>query len=493
MNSIASIFINPFNKQVFRFFYGELTALGWKQYATLLLFYLLGYALLRTISPHFSVRERIGLSALLGVAGSTMLLFLILLLVPQHLSFYTFSLTSSMCTLLMLAFSFKVNPWTSFLTLKEFREKRKEKWQALRRINLVFLMALLLILYCATALFLKSVFWPVADWDAITTFDFYARVIVREKGLVNSVILNRNVMTGVAYPPMTTLSVAISYLGTFASPKFLFPWLYFSFLLTFYCFLKKFVNGTNAIVFTLLIILTPELSAFSTFVKTNVIQMIYASLGIVSLLIWVEVKQWRYFYLSAILLGLNAWTRSEGIEFMGVGMALVSWHCFKGRKVSGRQLFVYVLLCITPFLSWQLYLSATPALSAYSAVSIIKQLFWDQQRMSSILFALQKLAFHQQYFGLVFYLVVAALLLHIVLARANKREYLYVLLLFTLILLHVGLLYQFEYSTHEEMMRLLNHSLKRYIFNWIPLACFVIANSLVVKWLFNKLEQLTLR
>jgi hypothetical protein len=290
---------------------------------------------------------------------------------------------------------------------------------------------------------------------------------------------------------MTTFSIAITYLATYTNPKFLFPWLYLSFLLVFYCFSRRFVNATSAVVFTLLIIVTPELSAFSVFVKTNVIQTAMASGGMLALLVWYRHRELRYFYVSALLLGLNAWTRSEGIEFIGVAMLLLLWVTFKRKSLSWNKLGTYALISMLPFVLWQVYLSHTPDLSAYAAVSIIKTPFWDAQRLGYILKALYQHAFHQQYFGMLFYLLGVAVAVQLIFARMKLHHYIHIGVLLALVGAHVVLLYQFAYSSDKEMLNLLNHSLKRYIFNWIPLSSFVIADSIAVRWIFDQLERFT--
>ena len=484
---IGDIFINPLNGAVIDFLQVQFENFTAQKLCAIVLVYVLGFSILRVISNRFSIREVIGLSALTGLAGITFILFLFLVLIPDQLSFYKVLTVSSLLAFVLLFYS----GWKHPFLIKETIFSLKKRIIAMFQINLVFLMALTLILYIGAGLFLKSVYWPVTDWDAVTTFDFFARVIIQEKSIVNSVIQERSVMTGVAYPPMVSFSIAFSYLSGFVSPKFLFPFIYLSMTLTFYCFTKRFVSATGAIVFTLLLLATPELSAFSSFVKTNVVQAAFSSLGIISLFLWVKNRENRYITLSALLLSINAWTRSEGIEFIGVSILILSFYAMK-KKLAWQQVVKFTVVSLMPFAIWQFYLGMTPELKAYAAVSINKMPFWDSERIGFILKAIKKHMFHQPFFGFITPLFVIALLANLILARKKVYFHFYFMVLLVLITAHLFLLYQFEYSSKQELIMLLNHSLKRYIFNWLPIASFVIANSLAVKWVFDKVHQQTM-
>ena len=129
--------------------------------------------------------------------------------------------------------------------------------------NAIQLICVLLIAYVVMVISIKGIFWPVFDWDAITTFDFYGRVIVEEGQLVSTVVVDKTIGSGVAYPPLTHLMIAFSYLSGFSEPKFMFTLTYLSLVITFYAFLRRIVNRTGALVLVLVLVSAPELTGFA--------------------------------------------------------------------------------------------------------------------------------------------------------------------------------------------------------------------------------------
>ena len=489
--TLLKAFHNPLNSKMLEYLYTQGIQLSGENILAFVLIYVLGLSIMRLVGTSFSIKELLGFSSLLGFGGTTILLFVFLITFPDKLNVKNFTFFSLAFSTIIFSLSLLKHPIAEKHFNKESRLRLARKLRTSFKVNIVFLMALLLIFYIGFGLLLKAIYWPVTDWDAITTFDFFARSIVHEKTLTSSVIMGKNLNTGVAYPPLVSLGLSYAYLFDFSNPKFIFPCVYLSFLLSFYCLTKRVTNDTAAIFFTFLIIVTPEISAFSTFVKTNVIQTAYSSSGIIALFVWRKTRQMNFLYLAAILLGLNGWTRSEGVEFIGISILILCYY-LKTKRLSWLQLIYFSLICLLPFLTWQVYLSVTPEIAEYAAVNIIKTPFWEHEKASLILNAHIGFFMHLQYFGYIFKLLLVSSGLQILFARSKKQEYFHIAVLVILIFTHIILLYQLEYPSVGNMKFLLNHSLKRYIFNWIPISSFVIATSISFTWLFNKIERFTM-
>jgi len=482
---LEKLFENPFQAQLFGFLWMKLQGITLSELTGIVMLVTLGYVLLIPWRKSLRPLELVGLIFPFGVSGMGVILLLFLLLFPSYLSFESLACSILLICWIILSLDFLKNK-KEYWKWPHMMRQIKRVFQRVKELNLIQILCLMLISYILFVIGLKGIFWPILDWDAITTFDFYGRSIAVEKELITSIVRDKSVGSGVAYPPLTHLMIAYSYLAGFYDPKIFFTLTYVSFILAFYAFTRRFVNRTGSMIIVLLMIMTPELTAFSTFCKTNILQMLFSSLGILVFFRWMSERKLPLLYLAAVLVGFGAWVRSEGVEFVLIPGLFLFYETIRGQ-LKWNQLIGYGVIGLVPFLFWQIFLSATPELGHYQQVEVEKSIFWDAEKLYMIIGYLQNHLASVQYYGLASYFLILLLVINLLFfKRAHNHQF--GLILLGLVIMHVFLLYQLHYKG-DNMEWLLKYSLKRYIFNWIPLIYFFIGTSFGFQWLTRKLES----
>ncbi len=475
---VKEFFFDPFNATLWRYVMEGVFGYDWLQYLGLLLPILFGLAIICLIDRGVSLKEKVFLSFPVGMAMISFLMFFMLLLNIQ-LSATSLTVTTSI---------FSLAAATPMLLRPERLRIRglKDRWRRfidVRNFDLIWTISWLLTLYILFSISLKTVFWPTFDSDAINSFELFAKAISAENSFVNSVVIDKSTGRGIPYPPFVPLAITYFFKFGFVKSKLLFASLLASFVFAFYAVVRHYFDRTAAAVWTLFMVMTPEMMAFAALTKTNVVQMIYASSGFIYLFLFLRRERIGFLYLGALLLALNAWTRSEGIEFLFIGgVALVYYAWRKG--LPWRRVFEYSAICVTPFLCWQLFLQVNHEhFDHVIQVSLIKYPFWDGDKFYKIWAYFKGHMQNTQYYGIVFYVFLTAVALNL-LFYFRKREHLMLLMITGVLVSHFILLYQFDYLGNN-MVHLLKHSLKRYYFNFIPLIVFYIGATPFIQQFFQ--------
>ena len=352
--------------------------------------------------------------------------------------------------------------------------------------NLVWLTCLALVVYIVYGMSVKSLFWPTFSSDALGSFDVLAKGLAHEGKIINSLILEKRVGFGAAYPPLYSLALAYVYMFGFELSKIV-PVLFFiSFAICFYALLKRLTPPTQAIFFTLFAIATPEMLAQSAINITSVPQAIYAALAVVSIMAWHELKEAQYFYLSALLMSWSCFTRSEGIVYLFPTLLYLAWTAW-GVK-SYKKLILYFIIAVTPFVLWQLFLKFNIAvMSQYIQVELIKYPNLDFTQVEKIV----RLAFTNmtstQYFGITFYAFIGMILLNGWNIIKKKDNVWLLIIIFLSFFGYLALLNQFKLRA-DTLDNIVNYSGKRFFFGITFLMWFYVANNRWARVFFNQLE-----
>ena len=128
----------------------------------------------------------------------------------------------------------------------------------------------------------------------------------------------------IVYAPMVQLSYAFVYLLGAETSKLIPALIYLSFLIAFYGCMKRVINKTGSAIAVFFMMITPEMFAFSSLSATNVIHAVSASLGIIYIAIWFKYREKKDLYLGALSLGLNIWTRTDGIVFILAALFVIT-------------------------------------------------------------------------------------------------------------------------------------------------------------------------
>lgn len=266
-----------------------------------------------------------------------------------------------------------------FLKLKEdivnFKITFTKKMSLLDKILLVIVAGLFVYV------FLIGLYWPVVGWDSIALYDWRAKVFYLT-GYMDDAI-RRGYFFG--YPLMTSMAHTWVYLLRFKYPKFLYSFMYISFSILFYEFIKNKLPRWVALMATLFMMTSYQIFANAAFDYTNLPYTIYFFISSVFLFKWFKDKSISSVVISAIFMGLAVWIRSTD-PFWVINLVMV--FCVSLYRKDFKALLTYVLIFFPIQQSWSLYLTKmSPNVSTQvlvgSSLSIILRGF-DVGRMVEV-------------------------------------------------------------------------------------------------------------
>lgn len=372
--------------------------------------------------------------------------------------------------------------------------KRTSVAEALRRpvdiggFNLVWLVLLAFAVWLEYANFTKCMYFPVYDRDSLAAFDTMGFVAAQEHTYGGMSIFAADYMPGIhgpgspiAYFPLLQLAYAYVYAFGAETSKIIPALMYLSFLVAFYAVLSRTASRTASMAATLLVLLTPEMTSFSSLSGTNTIQAVYASLGMVYVLTWYGAREQRYLLLGSLLLACNVWSRAEGVVFIGAAGLVVLFACVRARKFRA---LVPMVCTLVPVVFWMVY-SRNFGMTTESFV--ITHPYFDGEKASTVFNGAMALLTNTQYYGWTF----VALLLAVVVDAyfmVRRRSDVAKLAAFVLALFFYFLiLYQVDYKW-DSINNVLSYSAKRFMFCFVPVAWYFVATCVPVSAAMKKFD-----
>ena len=191
----------------------------------LLLTVLFGFLVSYALSSRLHPIERLGLAYLLGIGLLTFLMFLSFLIGLKFTLINTlFVLTVATIILLLLTRNIR----------SKFRLEMKELFSLLKFSFIEKIFVFILIILFIYSL-INSLYWPVADWDALAIYDFRAKVFAMTGGMAEGI--DRGYFFG--YPLLVSLANAWVYLLGGDNPKLIYSLFYISFIFVFYGVIRR--------------------------------------------------------------------------------------------------------------------------------------------------------------------------------------------------------------------------------------------------------------
>jgi hypothetical protein len=376
-----------------------------------------------------------------------------------------------------------------------FRRDRLKAWLGYvtaftyPKINLAWLLCIAAIVVVAVMNVTKTMYFPTFDTDSVRGYDLIGMAVGREGTIRQLSLFNdaNYAMHGAAsymtYPPFSQLAYAYVYMLGAAMSKIVNALIFISFVLLFYGALSRFATHLLTAAATLFAVATPEMLGFSSMSGINFSHAMFAALGIIYFITWYYKKIPAFLWLSAVMMMLNIWTRSEGPAFAAATCCILLWLAIRNRQY--KPFAIYSALCIFPFLFYTLFLKV----HHLEAVSVlITRPFWDGAKLSSILREEWALLTNTTYYGFTF-IACFALFLSNAWHLWKRRDQAVTLLLLALVILFCTvLIYQLQliWDSLEAIMR---YSYKRLMFSFVPIAWFYIATNRNVAWIFEKADM----
>ncbi len=302
---------------------------------------LFGVLLVRSIGPKQSPLEAISYGFLIGICSFTLIMF----------AFNTFgySYTHIHVWILLTAVIFATYMLCLLLKRPLVFTKVNLKEQKHTPIERLIFVAIVILFMSSLA---YNIYWPIADWDALTLYDFRARVFA-QTGFMEEVLSLHRYYLG--YPLFTSLAHTVIYLIGFSNPHFLYSLFYGTFLVIFYYSLRKVTSRTISLFFTFVLAVSTTIYSHSTLAYTNLPYTIYYSLGLINVYLWLKTKDVGCLAVSALLIGLSSWVRSSE-PFWIAPVMLILYSSFVTKK--WKEWFFYITTVILFKFPWNAYLSS---------------------------------------------------------------------------------------------------------------------------------------
>lgn len=446
-----------------------------------------GFIFSASLSKKLPLFQKIGLAFPLGFGIYTLLMLIFNIL---HIKFNItlLSISTLIISVLLLFFVIKIDG------IKGIVKIDKDKLPPFKQINFSWIVLFAILVYIVYGITMKSIFWPPAAYDTVTGYDYMAKVVASEGCFNNSIfnIVNPTASIRHSYPPYVSGSYAIPYMLGLNSSKISLVLISLSFLILIWSVIKEHSNQTLTMFFVVVLFTTPEFLAMTALSLTNFPQTIFASIGLIYLFQYMENNDKSKFWLSAVLLGFNIYTRVDGVVFILGGGAMLLFNMLKNKQLTMPKkyisLTIYAGITLLPIVFWSVFKAINIDAVYDSSNAFRKELFFDGEKLSVLTALVWKVLTSKQYYGYIMIFFIIALVLN---ARNIHKDKTALLIgLFTAFLIYFVLYYQmdndgakFNYS----ISGMVNSSFKRGMFPFLPIMCYYMATSKALNNVFNKL------
>ncbi|MDR0962203.1 MAG: glycosyltransferase family 39 protein [Mediterranea sp.] len=441
---------------------------------------LAGYLLTNVLSVKFSETEKIGLSFPLGMGLQTLLMAVV------NLAGIALTPATLLVNLLLSVVVLSVPLWLRRDSVKAHYKGFKRP--VLADYSLVWLLFIGLIVYIEYMNFAKCIYFPTFDRDSLAGFDTIGYVIAQEHTLKGLSLFDAGYMTGIhaagsyiVYAPMVQLSYAFVYILGATTSKLIPALMFLSLLIAFYGSMRRVVGHTGAAIATFFMMITPEMIAFSSMSATNVIHAVSASLGIIYVTLWMRGGEKRDLYAASLLLGLNMWTRTDGVVFILAALSVVFVRILQTKQ--WRSFGLFFGLTLFPAVLWVVFSKIN---GFYTESIAILHPYWDADKAGVILTYMKAHYLNTQFYGWSFIFFLLSLLLNVrnLFKKGDNLPLLVMIVAATV--LYMIALYQVDYKW-DSIQNVMAYSAKRFLFCFIPLVWFYGMSNRWVTYLLEKL------
>lgn len=445
----------------------------------IILLFVVGFLAVSALSPNLSYAERLGLSF---PSGAALVTFFMLLVDAVGLPI---GAATNIAISVVLMIVGGVLCWLQRKDILSSLQHRPD----VSSYNLVWCVLLIFIIGLEYANFKKCMFFPTYDRDSLAAFDTIGFLIGQEHTFHSLSIFVGDYMPGIhgpgspiAYTPMLELAYGYVYSLGSETSKIIPGLLYLSFLFAFYGVTARFTSKTMAMLATLLLLLTPEMTSFSSLSGTNTVHAVYAGLGVAYFIAWFKENHKSDLWLGSFLLAANVWARAEGIVFLlAVGLFVLVKAVCRKRFLP----LIPMVLTFVPMVVWALY---TKAFGMTSVSVVSTHLAFDGVKAAAIWAGAKDLLCNSTYYGWTFYAALLALFVDICYVVKRKGNLLVPGILLLSIVLYFLVLYQIDYKW-DSMDNVLKYSAKRFMFCFVGIAWFYVATCEAARRISVKFDK----
>ncbi len=449
-----------------------------------LILFLLGYSLVHLISRRISLLEKIGFAFPAGMGLNSILMFVLdLFSVPFNNSFIILGFETGII-LILNVYLYTVNKKSTLISkVKSFSLKGMN----FSGINLSWLVIAGFSLFVIYSIVQKALFWPPTIFDSICGYDFLGKAIAHEGTINNSLFSKDNSLYSVRtlYPPLFPINMGFAYILGHSSSQIVVALFYVSTAISFYALVKRQTSHLVAALFTMLLVFTPEFSAFSSLSSPNPPCAFYIGAGIICLYIFYKENNADYFNAGTLFIFFSLWMRQEAVVFIIPGIILIALKGFS--KTNLKRIISFIALNVFILLTWRWYMKYI--LDIREPQRYLTQLLWNSEKFSDLCTQLMHATFSTLYFGMNVYLFLIYAIAGIYLYFKKKESPVLLLIIILSWILMVSVFYQVDTNYSDDPLhRWIMSSYKRILFYFFPLILFYCAVSPVTLIFFRRIQ-----
>jgi len=361
-----------------------------------------------------------------------------------------------------------------------------------RGINFLWLLGILGVSFLFLAITIKNLYWIPISYDTIAGYDLMAKIVASEGYIVSDWLFEDSgkAISGSAhrltYPFLLPGALALAYLSGAALSKIITSYLLFFFIFAFYGIQRRFLSPAAAILSLGFLLLSNEMYGHAAMIMTNLPQAMYLGIGTIALVVWLQKRERPYFWLAAIFLAFNLFTRSEGLILTGVIFSVLLWDILKSKEWKDALRFSMTLFA--PFILWQIFMLINGLGHAYPGQSLlVKGIVTDSAKFKEILTHVSNIIPDVRFYGLSIYAFLLILIanLYFTIRHKDQINLLYIILIGWIA--YTLLFYQIDYQW-DSLRNVMYYSYKRGMFCFLPLIWFYFFNSHLLKVFFTRYE-----
>lgn len=170
-------------------------------------------------------------------------------------------------------------------------------------------LGIVIVLFFTSFSIIVNSYWPVRDWDALTLYDFRAKVFSENQAIAG--IFTPELNYYLAYPFFTSLIHTVVYTFDFARPAIFYSIVYAILGLFIYGFLSQKVSKVLTVIFTVLVMLSGDIFNHSFISYTNLTYTAYFFVGMVTFSEGLATKKIKQMVLGSMLIGIMQHVRYD--------------------------------------------------------------------------------------------------------------------------------------------------------------------------------------
>jgi hypothetical protein len=250
-----------------------------------------GYLFSRLLLGNSRLAENIALSFPLGVQIFTLFVFVLNFIFGVQLTQFAGWVSVVFLTLFLFLLNIAKTPQKTKFSLKP------------THLSIAILITLFILFLSA---FTSSHWFPITDWDAVTLYDFRAKVILRTGWIADTLFRARFT----DYPLLTTLAHWWMRVNGSFTPLPIYQMFLWTFSAAVFSALSKNFSRRTTIFATLFIVLCPKLLEQSFVAYSNLPYTIYLILGLIYFDIWFRERSFGNLLMALTLTTMSFWART---------------------------------------------------------------------------------------------------------------------------------------------------------------------------------------